>query len=84
MKKTIIDLFEDSVVKYGAKTFLLEKKHRAFEPTTYAETKEQALEIGAGLAAASLLLGRELAVSLPFAAAAHPLFRWAQRRTLSE
>ena len=51
MKKTIIDLFEDSVVKYGAKTFLLEKKHRAFEPTTYAETKEQALEIGAGLAA---------------------------------
>ena len=27
MKKTIIDLFEDSVVKYGAKTFLLEKKH---------------------------------------------------------
>ena len=44
MKKTIIDLFEDSVVKYGAKTFLLEKKHRAFEPTTYAETREQALE----------------------------------------
>ncbi len=32
MKKTIIDLFEDSVVKYGAKTFLLEKKHRALNP----------------------------------------------------
>lgn len=41
MKKTIIDLFEDSVVKYGAKTFLLEKKHRAFEPTTYAETRSR-------------------------------------------
>ena len=54
MKKTIIDLFEDSVVKYGAKTFLLEKKHRAFEPTTYAETREQALETGAGLAAAGI------------------------------
>ena len=27
MKKTIIDLFEGSVEKYGAKTFLLEKKH---------------------------------------------------------
>ena len=39
---------------------------------------------GAGLTAAGLLLGRELAVSLPFAAAAHTLFRWAQRRTLSE
>ena len=51
MKKTIIDLFEGSVEKYGAKTFLLEKKHRAFEPTTYAETKELALETGAGLAA---------------------------------
>ena len=39
---------------------------------------------GAGLTAAGLLLGRELLVSLPFAAAAHPLFRRAQRRTLSE
>ena len=57
MKKTIIDLFEDSVVKYGAKTFLLEKKHRAFEPTTYAETREQALETGAGLAAAGIRPG---------------------------
>ena len=34
--------------------------------------------------AAALLLGREALVSLPFAAAAHPLFRWVQRRTLSE
>ena len=50
MKKTIIDLFEDSVAKYGAKTFLLEKRHRKFEPTTYAETREQAIEVGAGLA----------------------------------
>ena len=47
MKKTIIDLFEDSVAKYGAKTFLLEKRHRKFEPTTYAETREQAIEVGA-------------------------------------
>lgn len=51
MKKTIIDLFEASVSKYGAKTFLLEKHHRGFEPTTYAEAKEAALEVGAGLAA---------------------------------
>ena len=48
MKKTIIDLFEASVRKYGAKTFLLEKRHHKFEPTTYAETREQALEAGAG------------------------------------
>ena len=48
MKKTIIDLFESSVEKYGKKTFLLEKRHHAFQPTTYAETREQALEVGAG------------------------------------
>jgi len=51
MKKTIIDLFETSVEKYGDKTFLLEKTTDKFEPTTYAETKTAALEIGAGLAA---------------------------------
>ncbi len=62
MKKTIIDLFEDSVVKYGAKTFLLEKKHRAFEPTTYAETREQALETGAGLAATGIRPGDKVAI----------------------
>ena len=62
MKKTIIDLFEDSVVKYGAKTFLLEKKHRAFEPTTYAETREQALEAGAGLAALGIRPGDKVVV----------------------
>ena len=50
MKKTIIDLFESSVAKYGDKTFLLEKRHHEFQPTTYAETREQALEVGAGLA----------------------------------
>ena len=51
MKKTIIDLFEHSVERYGAKTFLLEKHRGTFEPTTYAQTRELALETGAGLAA---------------------------------
>ncbi len=54
MKKTIIDLFEASVDKYGGKTFLLEKRHHKFEPTTYAETKELALEVGAGLASVGI------------------------------
>ena len=49
MKKTIIDLFESSVEKYGKKVFLMEKRHHEFQNTTYAETKEQALEVGAGL-----------------------------------
>lgn len=39
---------------------------------------------GATIAAAASLLGREMALSLPFAAAVHPLFRRIQRRTASE
>ena len=62
MKKTIIDLFESSVEKYGSKTFLLEKRHHAFEPTTYAETKELALEVGAGLAALGIRPGDKVVI----------------------
>ena len=51
MKKTIIDLFEQSVAKFGERTFLLEKHDGEFRPTTYKECKAQALSIGAGLAA---------------------------------
>ncbi len=62
MKKTIIDLFESSVAKYGAKTFLLEKRHRKFEPTTYAEARDQAIEVGAGLASAGIRPGDKVAI----------------------
>ena len=62
MKKTIIDLFEASVEKYGGKTFLLEKRHHKFEPTTYAETKEMALEVGAGLASVGIRPGDKVAI----------------------
>lgn len=51
MKKTIIDLFESSVAKYGSKCFLMEKRTTKFEETTYAETKALALKVGAGLTA---------------------------------
>ena len=50
-KRTIIDLFEEAVAKYGEKTFLLEKLDKQFEPTTYAAVKVEALKIGAGLTA---------------------------------
>lgn len=62
MKKTIIDLFESSVEKYGQKTFLLEKRHRKFEPTTYAETRDQALQVGAGLASMGIRPGDKVAI----------------------
>ena len=51
MKKTMIDLFESSVEKFGERPFLLEKTTGEFEPTTYAQTREIALKTGAGLAA---------------------------------
>ncbi len=62
MKKTIIDLFERSVEKYGAKTFLLEKRHHRFEPTTYAQTRELALEAGAGLVALGIRPSDRIAI----------------------
>ncbi len=51
MKRTIIDLFEESVSKYGTKEFLLEKHNGRFEPTSYNTTKAEALKTGAGLIA---------------------------------
>ena len=51
MKRTIIDLFEESVSKYATKEFLLEKHNGKFEPTTYSATKAEALKTGAGLVA---------------------------------
>ncbi len=51
MKKTIIDLFESSVEKFGDKDFLLEKHDGKFCPTSYKESKALAMKIGAGLVA---------------------------------
>jgi len=49
MRKTIIDLFENSVRTYSQRVFLWEKKTDKFEPTTYAEVKEKVYSLGAGL-----------------------------------
>ena len=62
MKRTIIDLFEESVSKYGNKEFLLEKHNGKFEPTTYAQTKSRALNIGAGLAALGIEYGDRVSI----------------------
>ena len=61
-KRTIIDLFEESVAKYGAKEFLLEKHNGKFEPTTYAESKVEALRTGAGLVALGIERGDRVAI----------------------
>lgn len=49
MKKTIINLFEESVCKYADKTLLLEKKAGKFEPTSYRDVHTKVMSVGAGL-----------------------------------
>lgn len=48
-KRTIIDLFEESVAKYPNSPLLLEKVEKSFEPTSYSQSKLIAEQIGAGL-----------------------------------
>ena len=62
MKRTIIDLFEESVSKYGTKEFLLEKHNGRFEPTSYNDTRSQAIKIGAGLAAMGIERGDRVSI----------------------
>ena len=62
MKRTIIDLFEESVAKYGDKDLLLEKHNGKFEPTSYAQTKVEALKTGAGLAAIGVKPGDRVSI----------------------
>ena len=62
MKKTLVDLFEASVSKYPNNTFLLEKTGKKFEPTTYAQVKEQVYCFGAGLQALGVKKGDTMAL----------------------
>ena len=62
MKKTIVDLFEASVKRYPNNTFLLEKTKKEFEPTTYAQVKEQVYRLGAGLQALGVKKGDTMAL----------------------
>ena len=62
MKKTIVDLFENSVKMYSNNTFLLEKKSKKFEPTTYKQTQELVYRMGAGLQALGVKKGDTMAL----------------------
>ncbi len=62
MKKTIVDLFENSVRLYPNNTFLLEKTDKKFEPTTYAQVKEKVYALGAGLQALGVKKGDTMAL----------------------
>ncbi len=62
MKKTILDLFEQSVGRYGENNFLLEKTNGAFHPTTYRQAYDRALALGAGLTALGVAPGDNLSI----------------------
>ncbi|MBQ2787350.1 MAG: AMP-binding protein [Bacteroidaceae bacterium] len=64
MKKTLVDLFEESVRLYPDNTFLLEKtdKKKGFEPTTYKQVREQVYRLGAGLQAMGVKKGDNMAL----------------------
>ncbi|MDR1814423.1 MAG: AMP-binding protein, partial [Tannerella sp.] len=59
---TIIELFEKSVKKYAANTFLWEKKTDRFEPMTYSETREQVYRLAAGLLSLGVQPGDKIAL----------------------
>jgi long-chain acyl-CoA synthetase len=60
--KTIIELLESSVRKYGSNTYLLEKKTDRYQGITYKETQEQAFKIAAGLLALGIKKGDRIAL----------------------
>ena len=62
MKKTLVDLFEESVRNYPNNTFLLEKTSKKYTPTTYAQVQKQVYRIGAGLQALGVQKGDTMAL----------------------
>lgn len=62
MKKTIVDLFEQSVKEYANNTFLLEKTGKEFEPTTYAQVQKLVYRLGAGLQELGVKKGDNMAL----------------------
>ena len=62
IKKTLVDLFEESVNLYPNNTFLLEKTGKEFAPTTYSQVKEEVYRLGAGLQALGVKKGDTMAL----------------------
>ena len=60
--KTLIELFEDSVEKYSDNILLWEKKEDKYEGTTYAQVKDSAKQLSAGLIEIGLSKGDRVAL----------------------
>ena len=62
MKKTLIDVFEHSVLTYPDNTFLMEKVGSEWTRTTYKETQHEVYRLGAGLQALGVRPGDNMAL----------------------
>jgi len=60
--KTIVELLENSVQKYGDNPYLLEKRTDRYEAINYKETKEQVYKVAAGLLALGIQKGDRVAL----------------------
>jgi long-chain acyl-CoA synthetase len=60
--KTIVELLENSALKFAGNTYLLEKKTDKYEGITYKETKEQAYKVAAGLLELGIKKGDRIAL----------------------
>ena len=60
--QTIIELFEDSVKKYGDNPLMLEKKLAKYESTSYTEIRQAVIEFAAGLMSMGVAKGDRIAL----------------------
>lgn len=60
--KTIIDLFEDSVLKYSDNIYLYQKTNGEYKGSSYSEVKETVLKVAAGLLTMGIQPGDRVAL----------------------
>lgn len=60
--KTIIDLFEDSVLKYSDNIYLYQKTNGEYKGSSYSEVKETVLKVAAGLLTLGIQPGDRVAL----------------------
>lgn len=61
-KNTLIDLFENAVERFSNNVFLKEKIGSQWQETTYAQTRDQVYQFGAGLAALGVKKGEAITI----------------------
>lgn len=62
MKKTIVDVFENSVKKFPNNTFLMEKVGSEWQNSTYQQIQQQVYQLGAGFQAIGVEKGDNMAL----------------------